>query len=196
MKNTLAENMLRFGVKNLQESDIKKIEESTLDEAPTPNGTDPSWLTQASKYYADQQGGLAMKFKPGVKYTQQYSFAAGGMRQGGIIIMPKGTSWQTSPSTYFLIGKGFKVNNPDTFGYASAKDPYGTTPQQNGLKDGMYLAKAAAGKAIGTDKKPVTVTPILIGYYGGNIFYQGGDFPLSQNWPTDNLAKMFANFEA
>jgi hypothetical protein len=33
MKNTLAENMLRFGVKNLSESDITKIEE-TLTEAP------------------------------------------------------------------------------------------------------------------------------------------------------------------
>ena len=32
MKNTLAENMLRFGVKNLSESDIKKIEESVLNE--------------------------------------------------------------------------------------------------------------------------------------------------------------------
>ena len=32
MKNKLAENMLRFGVKNLQESDIKKIEEAKLDE--------------------------------------------------------------------------------------------------------------------------------------------------------------------
>jgi hypothetical protein len=32
MKNKLAENMLRFGVKNLQESDIKKIEEAVLNE--------------------------------------------------------------------------------------------------------------------------------------------------------------------
>jgi hypothetical protein len=33
MKNTLAENMLRFGVKNLSESNIKKISESLLTEA-------------------------------------------------------------------------------------------------------------------------------------------------------------------
>jgi hypothetical protein len=33
MKNTLAENMLRFGVKNLSESDVKRIQES-LTEAP------------------------------------------------------------------------------------------------------------------------------------------------------------------
>lgn len=32
MKNTLAENMIRFGVKNLQKSDIKKIEEAVLNE--------------------------------------------------------------------------------------------------------------------------------------------------------------------
>ena len=37
MKNTLAENMLRFGVKNLKESDIKKIKKSILSEQqPTP----------------------------------------------------------------------------------------------------------------------------------------------------------------
>lgn len=39
MKNTLAENMLRFGVKNLKESDIKKIEESVLNEDVVINGT-------------------------------------------------------------------------------------------------------------------------------------------------------------
>jgi hypothetical protein len=36
MKNKLAENMLRFGVKNLQESDIKKIEEAVLTEQTEP----------------------------------------------------------------------------------------------------------------------------------------------------------------
>jgi hypothetical protein len=36
MNNTLAENMLRFGVKNLKESDLKKISEALLTENPTP----------------------------------------------------------------------------------------------------------------------------------------------------------------
>lgn len=38
MKNTLAENMMRFGVKNLSESDIKKIEETVLTEDVVING--------------------------------------------------------------------------------------------------------------------------------------------------------------
>jgi len=38
MKHTLAENMIRFGVKNLKESDIKKIEESVLNEDVVING--------------------------------------------------------------------------------------------------------------------------------------------------------------
>ena len=38
MKNTLAENMLRFGVKNLKADDIKKIEESVLTEDVVING--------------------------------------------------------------------------------------------------------------------------------------------------------------
>lgn len=36
MNNTLAENMLRFGVKNLKESDLKKISESLLTEQVQP----------------------------------------------------------------------------------------------------------------------------------------------------------------
>ncbi len=38
MKHTLAENLLRFGVKNLHESDIKKIEETVLNEDVVING--------------------------------------------------------------------------------------------------------------------------------------------------------------
>lgn len=45
MKNTLAENMLRFGVKNLHESDVKKLQESILIEAFTdPNGIVWPWF--------------------------------------------------------------------------------------------------------------------------------------------------------
>jgi hypothetical protein len=55
MKNILAENMLRFGVKNLSESDITKIEE-TLSEAPNAgfqpyadvNPNSWKWKDQAS----------------------------------------------------------------------------------------------------------------------------------------------------
>lgn len=47
MKNTLAENMLRFGVKNLQKSDIKKIEESLLKE-----GTDLTKDPNLAKTFA------------------------------------------------------------------------------------------------------------------------------------------------
>jgi hypothetical protein len=36
MKNTLAENMLRFGVKNLKETDLKKISEALLTEEVKP----------------------------------------------------------------------------------------------------------------------------------------------------------------
>jgi hypothetical protein len=45
MKNKLAENMLRFGVKNLKEEDVKKIEESVLTEAFTdPTGIVWPWF--------------------------------------------------------------------------------------------------------------------------------------------------------
>ena len=38
MKNILAENMMRFGVKNLSESDVKRIEETVLNEDVVLNG--------------------------------------------------------------------------------------------------------------------------------------------------------------
>ena len=39
MKNILAENMLRFGVKNLHKSDIKNIEKAMVNEDVVINGT-------------------------------------------------------------------------------------------------------------------------------------------------------------
>ena len=46
MKNILAENMLRFGTKNISEADVKKrLTESTLEQL------DPSWVN-AQKYFA------------------------------------------------------------------------------------------------------------------------------------------------
>ncbi len=50
MKNILAENMLRFGAKNLSESDITKIEETILSERYIQKGTtEPVW-----HYFKDQ----------------------------------------------------------------------------------------------------------------------------------------------
>jgi hypothetical protein len=43
MKNKLAENMLRFGVKNLKADDVKKIEESVLTEAFKDEMTGITW---------------------------------------------------------------------------------------------------------------------------------------------------------
>jgi hypothetical protein len=43
MKNKLAENMLRFGVKNLKAEDVKKIEDSVLTEGYTDPNTGITW---------------------------------------------------------------------------------------------------------------------------------------------------------
>jgi len=58
MKNTLAENMLRFGVKNLKESDIKKIEESVLNE-----GTDLTKDPNLKKAFASINAQIAKGIK-------------------------------------------------------------------------------------------------------------------------------------
>ena len=215
MKNLLSENMMRFGTKNLTEAakkelTLKSILE-TIDQyglqkevrkalAEQIAGNDPSWLKASSATYAaSQAGGLAQKpFKPGVKYTQQNTFAAGDSRQGGIVIMPKGTTWQTSPSGLFLLAKGFKVNDITSFGYN--KDPQ-TPALVTGLQDGMYLYNATLGKAKDKDGKPLGVTPVNIAYYSagdqfGVVFFEGFDEPLTQNWPTKGLAAKLNTFQS
>lgn len=215
MKNLLSENMLRFGTKNLSESaqkelTLKSILE-TIDQyglqkevrkalAEQTAGNDPAWLKASSATYAaSQAGGLTQKpFKPGVKYTQQYTFAAGDSRQGGIVIMPKGTTWQTSPSGLFLLAKGFKVNDITSFGYS--KDP-SSPALVTGLQDGMYLYNATLGKAKDKDGKLVGVTPVNIAYYSaggelGIVFLEGFDEPLTQNWPTKGLAAKLNTFQS
>ena len=52
MKNTLAENMLRFGVKNLKESDIKHIKQAILQEQ-NPDPTNPAAVSTLESAWAD-----------------------------------------------------------------------------------------------------------------------------------------------
>jgi len=214
MKNLLSENMMRFGTKNLSEAAKKELVLKSIMETIDQHGlqkevrnalteqtagVDPKWIKASTLSYASSQSGGMMqaKFKPSVKYTQQNTFAAGDSRQGGIVIMPKGTIWQTSPSGLYLLAKGFKVNDITSFGYA--KNPQ-STPLIDGLKDGMYLYNATLGKAKDKDGKPVGVTPVNIAYYSaggqnGIVFLEGMDEPLTQNWPTKGLAAMLNQFQ-
>lgn len=214
MKNLLSENMLRFGTKNLSEAaqkelTLKSILE-TIDQyglqkevrkalAEQTAGQDPAWLKASSATYASSMGGLDQKpFKPGVKYTQANPFAAGDSRQGGIVIMPKGTVWQTSPSGLFLLAKGFKVNDMTLFGYRVNAQ----TPEMiQGLQDSDYLQRATLGQAKDKNGKPLGVTPVNIAYYSaggqfGVVFFEGFDEPLAQNWPTKGLAAKLNTFQS
>ena len=78
MKNKLAENMLRFGVKNLSESNIKNINEALLTEAEIVNLKGDPRLPKIAKSLADQKNG-------GIKLPA----AAMGPY---IFILPKGVS--------------------------------------------------------------------------------------------------------
>jgi len=87
MKNTLAENLLRFGVKNLSESDIKKLQEQTPTTTPpatppaqaaqpnaaTPATTNP--LEELGKKWADKQ--VANNIFIG-EYNKDKTFVASG----------------------------------------------------------------------------------------------------------------------
>lgn len=65
MKNTLAENLLRFGVKNLKESDKKKLSEAVLTEAFQKNywidSITKGGMDNAAEYVVNVTGNFAAK---------------------------------------------------------------------------------------------------------------------------------------
>ena len=183
MKNTLAENMLRFGVKNLSESDLQRLKEDP--NVPwNKNMGDPQWLN--IPVMSGTGGKLTSGFADGVSYVQQFSHAAANVGLSGdnnVILLPKGTQWTLSPSKYFLLAKGMKVTSGN-FGY-------GAEGNLTGLQDGMYIAKVAQGKGVGIDNKPVLTTPVEVAFTPGvgGIFVRNVDVPIALRWPNDNLFK-------
>jgi hypothetical protein len=157
MKNTLAENMLRFGVKNLSKENKQHLMEAEGDIQWNAKMGDPQWLLYPAGQESSHVNGLSFKYKPGATYVQQMSAAAANVQSDqaqGIYIMPKGTKWTISPSGYFIIASCLSVTSQN-FGYGV--DDATVTPLTRGLQDPMYLANVAMGKAKGTDGKPVTV---------------------------------------
>ena len=136
MKNTLSENMMRFGTKNLSESAQKELIVKSIMETINQHGLqgivkqrlteqwnktmgDPAWLTYPAGIYQSQFGssGMQYKYKPGSTYVQQMAFAASNSDGTvGRFIMPQGTKWTISPSGYFLLASCFKVTS-NNFGY-------------------------------------------------------------------------------
>jgi len=82
MKNTLAENMLRFGVKNLKADDVKKIEEAVLTEAVINKDlyADPKWKKAIDAVAAKQPEGSMTPYNVG-----QYIFVPTDPSGKGII---------------------------------------------------------------------------------------------------------------
>jgi hypothetical protein len=194
MKNTLSENMLRFGTKNLSEANLQNLTEV---DGGTWNKTmgDPQWLLYPAGQFANQFGsGITFKYKPGSTYTQNFSYAAKTVGESKIFILPKGTKWTISPSGYFLLANIMQVVSGN-FGYGkNAADA-----ELTGLQDGMYLAKVATGKAIGTDGKPVQVQKTFAainGHAPTGILYPNGDTVSNMIWPNRNLSDALAKLQA
>jgi hypothetical protein len=198
MKNLLSENMMRFGTKNLTEAAKKElvlksimetidqhglrkaVRRALSEQQPDTGAKDPAWIAAASKMYASRAG-FEGTYKPGSKFVQQNTYAAGGQNQGAIVILPKGTQWSVSPSGQFLIATAKKVNSLTEFGYIGK---YGDAGQMRaGLEDGMYLAKLAAD--------PTKVTNVPVAFYQGVLFYAGdtNGEGLAVQWPNGQLAK-------
>jgi len=196
MKNTLAENMLRFGVKNLSESDLQKLTEAGDSPVWNKNMGDPQWLLYPASQLASTFGdGITFKYKPGATYTQNFSYAAHTPGESKIFILPKGTKWTISPSGYFLLANCLQVVS-DNFGYGT--NP-GVDGELRGLKDGMYIAKVATGKAVGLDGKPVQVQKSFAavnGHVPSAMLYPMGDTQASIAWPNRNLGTALEKLQA
>jgi hypothetical protein len=89
MKNTLAENMIRFGVKNLSESDITKIEESLLTEQTVDLSKEPGLVNAFKSLRAQNAKGIkrpqAMLGRYLLTFTKDVDFESAVQVQGNVV---------------------------------------------------------------------------------------------------------------
>ena len=140
MKNTLAENMLRFKVKNL-------TVEQTAALAQGP--ADPSWITNTAQRLVSTMGELNMKYKPNSSYITKYTNGIYAQGSVATYILPKETKWTISPSGLFLTATAKRIVSAN-FGYGTDSNPILTA-----LRNPQYCADVVSGKKMGTDGKPV-----------------------------------------
>ena len=142
MKNVLAENMIRFGVKNLQESDIKKIEESLLNEDVVINGVTYKYpfkdATQINTTYLGQ----------GAPWTESAAAAAGRFNKMESSDL---TSLMTLRALYgdMLLALAKKGITPEQLKKMSGKDRYviGLLNTAAATPEGMAMVKQKGGWA-------------------------------------------------
>jgi len=221
MKNTLAENMMRFGTKNLSESAQKELIVKSIMETINQYGLhgavkqrlteadggaewnekmgDPQWLLYPAGQESSHVNGLSFKYKPGATYVQQMSAAAANIQSdqaGGIYIMPKGTKWTISPSGYFIMASCLLVTSQN-FGYGV--DDATKTPLTRGLLDPMYLSNVAMGKAKGTDGKPVLVQKSYVAvtpHSPESVLAPNKDTAIKLIWPNRQLSAELNKLQA
>ena len=140
MKNTLAENMLRFKVKNL-------TVEQTAALAQGP--ADPQWITNTAQRLVSIMGELTIGYKPKSSYVTKYTNGIYARGASATYILPKGTKWDISPSGLFLTAKCKRIMSAN-FGYGTDSNPILTA-----LRNPQYCAEVVSGKKMGTDGKPV-----------------------------------------
>lgn len=145
MKNTLAENMLRFKVKNLTVEQTAAL--TTVDKTDGPS--DPNWATNAAQRLVSTMGELTMKYKPKSSYVTKYTNGIYARGASATYILPAGTKWVISPSGLFLTAICKRIMSAN-FGYGTDSNPILTA-----LRNPQYCADVVSGKKMGTDGKPV-----------------------------------------
>ncbi len=151
LEKLLAENMIRFGTRNLTAEQV----------AAASGAKDAAWVKAVQKLIEGKMGALQMKYKPGATYTTKYTTGIYAMGSQAKYILPKNSSWTTSPSGFFLITTAKRIMSGN-FGYETSKFPGEQNFSLNGILDVRYCEDIINGKKMGFDKSPVKFQDIQI----------------------------------
>ena len=150
LKQILAENMVRFGTKNL------------TNEADPGEGLsgDPAWITRTVAPLISKIGKATIRYKPKSTYVTKNTNAIYGSGTVAAYIIPATTAWTRSPSGLYLMATVKRIVSPN-FVKLDYDNTYNHgTILYTALKNTQYCADVVSGKRKGIDGKPVILKDV------------------------------------
>ena len=145
LKQILAENMVRFGTKNL----------TNEAEAAVAGLPDPAWITRTVAPLISKIGKATIKYKPKSTYVTKNTNAIYGRGTVAAYIIPAGTTWTLSPSGLYLMATVKRIASPN-FQKLDSDNAYNHGAILHAaLQNTQYCADVVSGKKMGNDGKPV-----------------------------------------
>ena len=150
LKQILAENMVRFGTKNL----------TNEAEAAAAGLPDPAWITRTVAPLISKIGKATIRYKPKSTYVTKNTNAIYGSGTVAAYIIPATTAWTRSPSGLYLMATVKRIVSPN-FVKLDYDNTYNHgTILYTALKNTQYCADVVSGKRKGIDGKPVILKDV------------------------------------